>query len=503
MGKKLLFCILLCICCISVACGKTSDTQTNTDLKMKWLLPARIEDISKSEEQLVEQELGKLFEDLNIEIDLCFVDEGTYAEQITKILQTDQNWDMMFLNQELNQVMRNETRKFFAPITELLETEYQQLYHGIPEYAWDVMKVNKEIYAVPNRHLWAAQEGYYVRTDYLKAYGRDLRSDRIASFEQIGAFLEEVTSHEKCIGTYIPQNQWEKELLSNGFYFSGDLETLGVIRETAEGLAVENRFETAEFEEYCNRMRNWYMEEYIREDSAVRDANETVIAQDKQNGLFALEPISYIAPGIEEYVAEDYGEIYSFDAVPTSEIVILPNKITEYATAFSVHSEHLAEAVAVTERVCHDEKIYNTILYGIEGKHYEKVNDRQIRKISGSGYGADDAGAVDAAVLGNQYLSYVMEDEAYDKWETVAEWEEKAKLPEAMGFFFRTTNVSDEIRNVSAILRSDLRLLETGSVDVEVFLPEFLEKLQEAGANRIISEYQIQLTRWINNKSER
>ena len=81
-------------------------------------------------------------------------------------------------------------------------------------------------------------------------------------------------------------------------------------------------------------------------------------------------------------------------------------------------------------------------------------------------------------------------------------WEQKAKLPETTGFFFRTTKVSDDIRNVSAILDSDLRLLETGSVDVETFLPEFLNKLQEAGADRIIEEYQIQLTRWINNKSE-
>ncbi len=502
MGKKLLLSILLFICCFGVACGKNDGTGTNADLKLKWLLPADIETISKSEEELVEQELTKFFEDMKIEIDLSFVDKDNYVEQITKILQTDQAWDIIFLNQELNQVMRNETKKFFAPITELLNTENTQLYDAIPKFAWDVMTVNKEVYAVPNRHLWAVQEGYYARADYLSEYGKGLKSERIATFDQIGDFLHEVTNQEKCIGTFIPQNQWEKELLSNGFYFSGNIEELGVIRENSEVFFVENMFETTEFENYCHRMRNWYKEEFIRQDSAVRDANTAVISQDKSNGLFALEAIDYITPEMEKQVEAEYGETYSFEALPTSEIIISPNKVAEYSTAFSVNSEHLAEAMHVVENIYHNEELYNLILYGIEGKHYEKVNDRQIRKIPNSGYGSNYAGAVESCVLGNQYLSFVMENEVYNKWEIMQSWEQEAKLPETMGFFFRTTNVFDDIRNVSAILDSELRLLETGSVDVDTFLPEFLNKLKEAGADRIIAEYQIQLTRWINNKSE-
>lgn len=231
MRKKLLFSIIFSICCLVTACGKTDDVSMNTDSKLKWLLPARVETIFQAEEELVEQELDKFFEDLNIEIDLCFVDEKSYVEQITKILQTDQDWDIMFLNQELNQVMRNETKKFFAPLTDILQTERAQFFDSIPEYAWDVMTVNKEIFAIPNRHLWAVQEGYYVRADYFNGYGKGLSTNTVNSFDQIGSFLKKVTYNENCIGTYIPENQWTNELLSHGFYFSRDLETLGVIRE--------------------------------------------------------------------------------------------------------------------------------------------------------------------------------------------------------------------------------------------------------------------------------
>ena len=112
MGKKLLFGILLCICCFNAACGKNDDQADDGNLKLKWLLPAEIEYISKSEEELIEREIGKFFEDKDIEVDLSFVDQDTYVEQVTKILQTEQSWDMLFLNQDLNQVMRNETKKF-------------------------------------------------------------------------------------------------------------------------------------------------------------------------------------------------------------------------------------------------------------------------------------------------------------------------------------------------------------------------------------------------------
>ena len=85
MGKKLLFGILLCICCFNVACGKNDDQADGSNLQLKWLLPAEVEYISKSEEELVEREIGKFFEDMDIEIDLSFVDQDTYVEQITKI----------------------------------------------------------------------------------------------------------------------------------------------------------------------------------------------------------------------------------------------------------------------------------------------------------------------------------------------------------------------------------------------------------------------------------
>ena len=503
MKKKILLGLWMIVCCVITACGQSEKPGSDEDVKIKWLLPARADEILESEEKLVEQELQKAFADQKIVVDLCFVNEEDYNSQVMKMLQAEETWDIMFLDQELNQVMRSETKKYFAPLTQLLQEEFNSLYNEMPEYVWDIMKVNKEIYGIPNKHCWAGQEGYYVRADYLTSYGKMFRDGKTASFNDVESFLKKVTDAKNCVGTYIPADQWTKELLSNGFYFTGEIGTLGVVKKINGSYVVENMFETEEFEQYCYRMRRWFMDGYIRRDSAVRDSNEAMIAQEREKGLFALEPADYLMPGVEKSVEISYGNVYSFDPIPTSKTVIMPNKVAEYATAFNVDSEHLKEALAVAERIYQDQDLYNTILYGIENVHYEKINDRQIKKVEDSGYGPDDAGAVNSYVLGNQYLSYVLEEDSYDKWERMEEWEKQAEVPKTMGFFFRTTLVSDEIRNVSAIIDSDLRLLETGSVDVDSYLPEFQKKLREAGADRIIEEYQKQLTRWLDSKNEK
>ena len=122
------------------------------------------------------------------------------------------------------------------------------------------------------------QEGYYVRADYLTSYGKMFRDGKTASFDDVENFLKKVTHAKNCVGTYIPADQWTKELLSNGFYFTGEIGTLGVVKKINGSYVVENMFETEEFEEYCYRMRRWFMEGYIRRDSAVRDSNEVMIA---------------------------------------------------------------------------------------------------------------------------------------------------------------------------------------------------------------------------------
>ena len=73
---------------------------------------------------------------------------------------------------------------------------------------------------------------------------------------------------------------------------------------------------------------------------------------------------------------------------------------------------------------------------------------------------------------------------------------ESAKASPALGFSFDSTPVRTEMASVGAVKDEYELSLDTGAVDPEKALPEFLEKLEAAGSQTIIDEIQKQLDEW-------
>lgn len=131
----------------------------------------------------------------------------------------------------------------------------------------------------------------------------------------------------------------------------------------------------------------------------------------------------------------------------------------------------------------------------IEGKHYEKLEGDYIAPIENSGYapGAD-------WMYGNQFMAYLKEGQAEDDWEQTMAMNEAGKTSTAFGFVFDPTAVQNEIASVSAVVEEYQLSLDTGAVDPAATMPEFLNKLEQAGSQTIIDEIQRQLDEWKANK---
>ena len=64
------------------------------------------------------------------------------------------------------------------------------------------------------------------------------------------------------------------------------------------------------------------------------------------------------------------------------------------------------------------------------------------------------------------------------------------------GFTFNTEPVKTEYAQCSAIISEMVPALGSGSVDPDQALPEFLNRLEKAGVNKIIEEKQKQIDEW-------
>jgi putative aldouronate transport system substrate-binding protein len=138
-----------------------------------------------------------------------------------------------------------------------------------------------------------------------------------------------------------------------------------------------------------------------------------------------------------------------------------------------------------------DKYLYNLITQGIEGRHYTKIDANYIKPVPNSSYqpNAD-------WMYGNQFLAYLKEGQNLSDWEDTKKINAGAKPSPALGFSFDTTSVAVEMASVNSVISEYIPSLGSGAVDPDRVLPEFLERLRNAGSRRIINELQRQLDAW-------
>ena len=66
-----------------------------------------------------------------------------------------------------------------------------------------------------------------------------------------------------------------------------------------------------------------------------------------------------------------------------------------------------------------------------------------------------------------------------------------------MGFVPDVTPISNEIASVTNVAGQYMTILGTGAVDPDEYLPQFIQKLKDAGMDVIVAEKQAQLDRWL------
>lgn len=71
----------------------------------------------------------------------------------------------------------------------------------------------------------------------------------------------------------------------------------------------------------------------------------------------------------------------------------------------------------------------------------------------------------------------------------------------AVGFMYNFSELTDEITALNDIKRAYLPLIVSGVADPEKILPEFNQKLYEAGLQKVMDEKQRQFNEWYTGRS--
>lgn len=439
------------------------------------------------------EEANKYLEEkIGCHLNIIATDYGNYDQKMQMLITGQEEFDLCFTSNWTNNYYNNISKNAFLEMDELLPKYAPELYEMIPDEAWEAVTVNDKIWAIPNQQIWVYMNGFIAEKEYVDKYNFDMSSAKQLkdlepllqaikddnpdmypfAMDQTGilGFQSTCLGYEELIGSKLP----------------------GAVELDSESgeIKVVNQYELPQVKELFTLMHDWNQKGLIRPDAAT----VTEVSPDLLAGKLPVGVEGTIKPGVDAISTVRHGGRTVVSSAFT-DAWMTTGSITGTLTAISRTSKHPEKAMEFLNLVNTDEYLYNLITIGIEGKHYEKTEDGFVKVIENSGYSPNTDW-----MYGNNFLAYFKEGQEKTDWEKTKEINDNAKTSPILGFSFDSTPVQNEIASVSAVLNEYILSLESGAVDPEKVMPEFLEKMKVAGSDKLIEEAQSQLDKWLASK---
>lgn len=451
--------------CSSTATSKKSDVVT-----LKWYtIGAEPKDL-----QLVEDEANKYLEEkIGVNIDMNFIDYGDYSQKLGVIINSGEAYDLAFTCSWAGDYLGNARKGAFLDLTPYLDNIGSEMKEAIDDRFWSGAEVDGGIYAVPNQKEICTAPMWVFTKEYVDKY--NIPYTELHSLEDLEPWLKLIKENEPDVTPlYITKG------FSAPQYFEQLVDPVGIEYED-DSLVVKNMFETDKMKSTLETLRKYYQAGYINADSATAQDDKSVKRFVTKGDGQPYAEVLWSKDLKYDVVASQITDSYITNASTTGSMI-----------AVSKNSKNPDKAVEFLNLLNTDEYIRNLLNYGIEGTHYESVNDKQIKLTDkASDY------SVGYYTLGNLFITKVLDNEPETKWDEFQEFNDAAKESAVLGFKFDTSKVTNEIAAINNVLEEFKSTIYSGSVDVDEYLDKLNKKLKDQGIDRVIEEMQTQLDAWL------
>lgn len=498
--------MLLVVLTLSSCMKKALNISDNNEVKLKWVLLSPGKQI---DQQRVWDEFNKKLEKAmpNTKVDFIGITPADYQQKWSLMCASNENVDIAWTGYLMNyeQEIRNGN---YMELDDLLLKNAEELKKSLPDWVWDTTKVEGKIYAVPNFQMIAG--GLYgLRTpkkladkflDVKKAQEVFLRNKTFNAecYDVIEEYLAELLKNnelQKGMSSYFPAVD-----LKGYDVIAQDL----VIKQDDKNFNVMYKFETPEAKLNFQKMASWFNKGYIRKD--VLSVNNAMDDDGKENGHVVW--MTTVFNNQAQLDSKQFG--YPIDVIPISDYYFM-NGYTKPATATAIArtSQNPQSAIKLIEllNTSKGKELYNELVYGIEGEHYKKINDKRINTLSFNGTpNANSKYGIDKWVLGNTFNAYETQTdpEGYNDFikNNVNEQSVKSQLS---GFKPNTDALAVEYSQIASIKKEFLKSLTSGALGDkwEETFNKYMEKLKNAGIDKIKAEIQNQVDDYAKKKGLR
>jgi ABC-type sugar transport system, periplasmic component len=444
---------------------------------------------------LVEEEINKITkEKINATIKINHMSWGDYAQKTNLMIASGEPFDLMFTSG--NDLSINVAKGAFValndPANNLLEKYGQDVLKSINPLFLSGTTINGINYALPTQKEMASMQGLLLRKDLVEKYSLDLST--VKKLEDLEPFLAKVKAGEPA--DVIPIVATSNFLNLLPYENIGGFTSPGVISKTESTPKVVNLFETQEMKDLFKLMYDWNHKGYFQKDPGT---NTNLKAQTDE-GLVAAR-WSQLKPGAAAEAS--VGSKQPLVQVEFTEPYVATYDLNNSMLAVSRTSKDPERAVMFLNLLHSDPRIVNLMDYGIEGKHYVKVEGKDnVIKAPDGFTSSKDTGYYPGNnwQVGNQFLSYLFENEDPQKWENFKAFNESGVQSPILGFTYNSENTKNEEAALASVYKAYIDGLSGGELDPDKYLPEFVDKLKKAGADKVIAEKQRQIDEFMSSK---
>lgn len=467
--KRVIAILVLVVMAIGIAgCGFKQDEGTPT---LVWYLP----NPKQADTPLISEEVSKLIEPkIGAKVDIRFIEPSEFSEKMSMMMASQEDFDLCFTGYT-NPYLDGARKGGFLELTELLNEYGKDIKAMIPDYLWEATYVDDGIYAVPNYQSMTKSRAVYFQKALVDKYNFDVSS--VKTLKDIEPFLEKIRDNEQDL---FPFKLTDVETFYPDPYKYQETSIKNVLIDSTTKELV---FEQDVPERYAARkmIQDWYKRGFIRKDVAV--------AQGTSQTSYACWPTDGHRPGELEEREDAYG--VELVAAPLTDFYMYRTGATTTMTAISATSKHPEKAMQFLNLINTDAEVFNLIAYGIEGKHYEKVDEKHIRKVPESTYNPGRTWS-----FGCVFNAYLLEGVQDDLWEQIQHRNDESEKGILIGFAADTSSVNSIISQMANIISEYDELNNGTSTDLEGKTAEFNKKMEAAGkadlmkfAEEVVGEY--------------
>lgn len=449
---------------------------------------------------LVEEAINTITrEKINTEVNLNIIEMGNYTQQLNLMISGGEKLDLMVtLPGDSAHFNSMSSQNQLTDLTDLLPEYAPELLETVPEAWLSGTTVNGRILSVTSFGDKATPLGFACRTDILEKTGIDPSTIKTADdFEELFAKVAEVEPGMTPVATGSMKILTAPYLIDADGNFvkydglgDGDNSLVGIM--DGDGTTIQNNYLREEYMATSQRFLDWYNNGWVYKDGAnYKETQEALISGGACFGLFKC-----FSTGAESSLSATCGfDMTIINVDPSPEINT--GMLRKFSWAVPVTATEPEAAVKFMNLLYTDAEVLNLLTWGIEGTHYQTLEDGTIDFMDGedantSGYYLGD----ETAIFGNGFIAKVWKGNSPTLREDALATNMSAVVSPYTGFSFNSDGFENQVAALTQTIQEYRPSFACG-LYTDDYYNEFIAKLESNGVNEYIAYIQEQFDAWL------